>query len=145
MANLNRIQVATLMEDQGMVPLFFHPDIDICKKVIQACYDGGSRLLEFTNRGMFAHEVFSALSKYVQKELPGMALGVGSVTDAASASVYMHCGASFVVTPAFKEDNNQSPIPSKLNTISMVMAKDKIVLNCNLSCGIIGGKAFLSA
>ncbi len=92
------------MEEQGMVPLFFHHDIDVCKKVIKACYDGGARLLEFTNRGLFAHEIFTELSKYVIAELPGMALGVGSVTDAASASLYMHCGAQFVVTPALRED-----------------------------------------
>jgi len=61
------------MEEQGLVPLFFHSDIDVCKQVLKACYDGGGRLLEFTNRGLFAHEIFSELSKYVLKELPGMA------------------------------------------------------------------------
>jgi len=87
-----------------MVPLFFHSDIEVCKQVVKACYDGGARLLEFTNRGTFAHEVFSELSKYCRKELPGMVLGVGSVTDAASASLYMMCGADFVVTPSFRRD-----------------------------------------
>lgn len=101
---MDRIQVIQIMEDQGMVPLFFHSDIDLCKDVVTACYQGGSRLLEFTNRGLFAHEVFSELSKYVLSDLPGMALGVGSVTDAATASYYMQCGASFVVTPALRED-----------------------------------------
>ena len=101
---MDRIEVAQLMEEQGMVPLFFHSDIEVCRDVIKACYDGGARLLEFTNRGLFAHEIFSELSKYVLKELPGMALGVGSVTDAASASLYMHCGARFIVTPALRED-----------------------------------------
>ena len=33
-----------------------------------------------------------------------MVLGVGSVTDAASASMYMALGANFVVTPVFRED-----------------------------------------
>ncbi len=101
---MDRIKVALLMEEQGLVPLFFHSDIEICKKVVKAVYDGGSRLLEFTNRGVFAHEIFSELSKYVRKELPEMALGVGSVTDAATASLYMQCGASFIVTPCMRED-----------------------------------------
>jgi len=87
-----------------MVPLFFHSDIEVCKQVVKACYDGGARLLEFTNRGVFAHEVFTELSKYCKAELPGMVLGVGSVTDAATASLFMQCGASFVVTPALRED-----------------------------------------
>jgi len=86
------------------VPLFYHADIEICKQVVKACYDGGSRLLEFTNRGVFAHEVFAELSKYCRQELPGMALGVGSVTDAATASLYMSNGASFIVTPCMRKD-----------------------------------------
>ena len=92
------------MAEQGMVPLFYHSDIDLCKGILKACYAGGARLLEFTNRGDFAHEVFGELNKYSLKELPGMMLGVGSVTDAACASLYMQLGANFIVTPALRED-----------------------------------------
>lgn len=101
---MNRIQVAQIMEEQGLVPLFFHPDIQVCKDVLRACYEGGSRILEFTNRGNFAHEIFSELSKFALKELPGMALGVGSVVDAGTAALYMQNAASFIVTPAFRRD-----------------------------------------
>lgn len=87
-----------------MVPLFYHPDIDVAKQVLKACYEGGARLMEFTNRGDFALEIFTALNKYAIAELPGMMLGVGSVTDAASASAYMLAGANFVVTPVYRED-----------------------------------------
>lgn len=104
MAKYSRIEVAQTMKDNGMVPLFFHSDIEISKKVLKACYDGGSRLMEFTSRGDFAFEVFGALNKYALAELPGMMLGVGSVTDAASASLYMQLGANFIVTPVFRED-----------------------------------------
>lgn len=101
---MDRIIVAQLMEEQGMVPLFFHEDVEVCKQVLKACYDGGARLMEFTNRGLFAHEIFSELSKYKIKNLPGMALGIGSVQDAATASIFMQCGADFVVTASLKED-----------------------------------------
>jgi 2-dehydro-3-deoxyphosphogluconate aldolase/(4S)-4-hydroxy-2-oxoglutarate aldolase len=104
MARYSRIEVALKMEEQGMVPLFFHEDIEVAKELVKACYDGGARLLEFTSRGDFAHLVFSDLNKYVLQELPGMMLGVGSVTDAASASLYMACGANFIVTPVLRED-----------------------------------------
>lgn len=93
-----------MMQDTGLVPLFFHSDIELSKNVLKACYDGGARLLEFTSRGDFAHEVFAALNKYAIKELPGMILGVGSVTDAAAASLYMQLGANFIVTPVLRED-----------------------------------------
>ena len=104
MAQYSRIEVANAMKETGMIPLFFSNDIELSKQVLKACYDGGARLLEFTDRGDFAHEVFGALVKYAVKELPGMILGVGSVTDAAAASLYMALGANFVVTPVFRED-----------------------------------------
>lgn len=104
MAQYSRIQVIHQMEKSGMVPLFYHPDIGVAKSVLKACYDGGARLMEFTNRGDFALEIFTDLIKYAIAELPGMILGVGSVTDAASASQYMLAGANFVVTPVYRED-----------------------------------------
>ncbi|MEM6771302.1 MAG: bifunctional 4-hydroxy-2-oxoglutarate aldolase/2-dehydro-3-deoxy-phosphogluconate aldolase, partial [Bacteroidota bacterium] len=82
MATYTRIEVAQTMATTGMVPLFYHPDPEVGKKVLRACYNGGARLLEFTNRGDFAHEVFRELSLFCRQELPGMILGVGSVTDA---------------------------------------------------------------
>jgi 2-dehydro-3-deoxyphosphogluconate aldolase/(4S)-4-hydroxy-2-oxoglutarate aldolase len=87
-----------------MVPLYYHPDVDLGKQVLAACYRGGARLLEFTNRGDFAHEVFGALNRYCAAELPEMILGVGSVTDAGTAALYMQLGANFVVTPVLRED-----------------------------------------
>lgn len=104
MAQFTRLELVQIMKDTGMVPLFYHKDIEISKKVITACYKGGARLLEFTARGDFAHEVFGKLIKYATKELPGMAMGVGSVTDATSASVFMSLGANFIVTPVLRED-----------------------------------------
>ncbi len=104
MAQHSRIHVAHLMTSTGMVPLFYHGDIEVAKSIALACYKGGARLLEFTNRGDFAHEVFGALRKFCAVECPELALGVGSVTDAASASFYMMLGADFVVTPVLRED-----------------------------------------
>ena len=104
MAQFTRIEVATTMKEVGMIPLFFNNDIELSKKVLKACYDGGAKLLEFTARGDFAHEVFGDLIKYTIKELPGMIMGVGSVSDAAQASLFMSLGANFVVTPLLRED-----------------------------------------
>jgi 2-dehydro-3-deoxyphosphogluconate aldolase/(4S)-4-hydroxy-2-oxoglutarate aldolase len=104
MAKFTRIEVAQTMAATGMVPLFYHADVEIGKQVLKACYDGGARLMEFTNRGDFAHEVFGALNKYCLAELPEMILGVGSVTDAGTASLYLQLGANFVVTPVLRED-----------------------------------------
>jgi len=104
MARFTRIEVALKMKEQGMVPLFYHRDVELSKEILEAVYAGGGRLLEFTNRGDFAHEVFGELIKYCEKNLPEMILGVGSVTDAGTASLYLQLGCNFVVTPVLRED-----------------------------------------
>lgn len=104
MARFTRIQVATTFQQMGILPLFYHADIDICKNLLKACYDGGIRALEFTNRGDFAHEVFGELNKYAAKELPEMILGIGSVLDAGTASLFIQLGANFVVSPVLNPD-----------------------------------------
>ena len=104
MAKYSRIEVAEVMAKTGMVPLFYHQDVALGKQVLKACYDGGARLLEFTSRGDFAFEIFGELNKYALQELPGMILGVGSITDTAAASLYRQLGANFIVTPVLRED-----------------------------------------
>ncbi|MBO3099316.1 bifunctional 4-hydroxy-2-oxoglutarate aldolase/2-dehydro-3-deoxy-phosphogluconate aldolase [Gelidibacter pelagius] len=104
MAQFSRIEVVNIMKETGLVPLFFSQDLELSKHILKACYDGGARLLEFTARGDFAHEIFGQMTKYAISELPGMVMGVGSITDAASASLYMALGANFIVTPVFRKD-----------------------------------------
>ncbi|WP_347372752.1 bifunctional 4-hydroxy-2-oxoglutarate aldolase/2-dehydro-3-deoxy-phosphogluconate aldolase [Aequorivita sp. Q41] len=104
MAKYSRIEVVNTMNKTGLVPLFYNSDISNCKKILETLYASGARLLEFTARGDFAEEVFSELNKYAISKLPDMILGVGSITDAASASRYMSLGASFIITPVLRED-----------------------------------------
>ena len=87
-----------------MVPVFFHKDIEICKKVMKACYDGGARVFEFTNRGDRAHKVFEELIIWGEQETPDMMLGVGSVVDAGTTSLYIQLGATFIVSPILNPD-----------------------------------------
>ena len=101
MAKYDKLQVLATMMETGMVPVFYHADAEVAKKVLKACYDGGVRAFEFTNRGDFAQEVFAELVKYANKELPGMIVGVGSVIDPATAALYIQLGANFVVGPLF--------------------------------------------
>lgn len=104
MKRLSRPEVAVKFRDSGLVPLFYHSDPEIVKKVVSSCYEGGARFFEFTNRGEFAHEVFSEVVRYSREHCPEMILGTGSVTDAASASLYMSLGAEFIVSPVLRED-----------------------------------------
>lgn len=104
MAKYSKIQVLEAMMTTGMVPVFYNADIEVSKQVLKACYDGGVRAFEFTNRGDFAHEVFGELVKYANRELPGMVVGVGSIIDPATAALYLQLGANFVVGPLFNPE-----------------------------------------
>ncbi|BDD00942.1 bifunctional 4-hydroxy-2-oxoglutarate aldolase/2-dehydro-3-deoxy-phosphogluconate aldolase [Persicobacter psychrovividus] len=99
MAKFTRIEVAQKMKETGMIPVFFHKDLDVCKQVLKATYDGGARVFEFVNRGDFAHEVFGELIKWAATETPEMILGIGSVVDAPTTALYIQLGANFVVSP----------------------------------------------
>lgn len=101
MAKYSKIQVISTAVSTGLVPVFYNPCVETSKAVLKACYDGGIRVFEFTNRGDFAHEVFSELVKYANAELLGMILGVGSIIDAPTAALYLQEGANFVVGPLF--------------------------------------------
>ena len=104
MARFDKQAVMAKIGTTGMVPVFYHKDAEIAKNVIKACYDGGVRAFEFTNRGDFAHEVFAECVKWAAKECPELALGVGSVVDAPTAALYIQLGACFIVGPLFNPD-----------------------------------------
>lgn len=101
MANYSKLSVIQAMKETGLVPVFYNSDVETSKKVLKACYDGGVRVFEFTNRGDFAQEVFGELVKNAVKELPGMIVGVGSVVDPSTAAMFIQLGANFVVGPLF--------------------------------------------
>jgi len=99
MARFTRLEVLNTIVNTGLVPVFYNADIEVAKKVAWAISTGGCRLLEFTNRGDFALEVFKELSRYCQQELPNLILGVGTVLDAPTAALYVAYGANFMVGP----------------------------------------------
>jgi 2-dehydro-3-deoxyphosphogluconate aldolase/(4S)-4-hydroxy-2-oxoglutarate aldolase len=99
-----KLEVLSVMKTTGMVPVFYHKDIEVAKQVLKACYAGGVRAFEFTNRGEFAHEVFGELTKFAATECPEMIMGIGSIVDAPTAALYIQLGANFIVGPLFNLD-----------------------------------------
>lgn len=104
MARFNIIHSITIMSNTGMVPVFYHSDIEVAKSVLKACYEGGVRAFEFTNRGDFAQEVFAELVKFAARECPEMIVGIGSIVDPATAALYLQLGANFVVGPCYNPE-----------------------------------------
>lgn len=103
MARFSRLEVLNAMVDTGLVPVFYHADVEVAKQVVRACAEGGAKVVEFTNRGDFAPEVFRELARYVEREAREVILGVGSVIDEPTAALYIAYGANFVVGPVLNE------------------------------------------
>jgi 2-dehydro-3-deoxyphosphogluconate aldolase / (4S)-4-hydroxy-2-oxoglutarate aldolase len=104
MAHFRRLEVLHAMIECGLVPVFYYQDLELTKKIARAVADGGGRVLEFTNRGDFAYQVFSELIKWCAKETPELILGAGSVIDQGTAALYMNSGANFIVAPFFNKE-----------------------------------------
>lgn len=100
----SKTEVIQAMKATGMVPVFYNSNYEIAKNIVKACYKGGVRVVEFTNRGDFAHEVFGELEKFVNQECPGIIMGVGSIVDAPTAALYLQLGANFIVGPLFNPE-----------------------------------------
>ena len=95
----DRLAVLAAMMDQGVIPVFYHKDPDICIRVIAACAAGGAPCIEFTNRGDFAAHTFLEVARHFDKNDTGVIMGVGSIVDAPTAGIYIANGAKFVVGP----------------------------------------------
>lgn len=104
MARHSRLEVLNTVLESGLVPLFYHKDIGVAENIIAACVDGGARVIEFTNRGDFAYQVFNELSQHVAETYPELILGVGSVIDAPTAAVYIASGAELIVSPVLNPE-----------------------------------------
>jgi 2-dehydro-3-deoxyphosphogluconate aldolase/(4S)-4-hydroxy-2-oxoglutarate aldolase len=100
----DRMAVLAAMMDQGVIPVFYHGDVEVCKNVIAACANGGAKCIEFTNRGDFAAHVFLEIARHFAKADPSVIMGVGSIVDAPTAGLYIANGAKFVVGPLLNPD-----------------------------------------
>ncbi|MBL0968961.1 MAG: bifunctional 4-hydroxy-2-oxoglutarate aldolase/2-dehydro-3-deoxy-phosphogluconate aldolase [Brevundimonas sp.] len=100
----DRLTVLKALEAQGVAPVFYHADPEVCLNVIRACSRGGAKAIEFTNRGDFAVDLFGDIARELQKTDPDIILGIGSVVDAGTASLYLNRGTRFIVSPCLVED-----------------------------------------
>ena len=104
MAYWKRLDVYNKIIDQGLVPLTYHSDVDVLKKLVAATVEGGSKLFEFTNRADGAYKVFEQLLPFCRSEFPELVLGVGSILDPGTGSLYISVGADFIVGSVFNPD-----------------------------------------
>lgn len=149
----DRMTVLAAMMDQGVIPVFYHPDVEVCRKVIQACADGGAKCIEFTNRGDFASQVFLDVARHFAKVDPSVIMGVGSVVDAPTAGIYIANGAKFVVGPLLNPDvakvcnRRKIPYSPGCGTMSEIGFAEE--LGCEIvkifPGGLVGGPEFVKS
>ena len=152
MARFSKIETLSAMLSTGIVPVFYHPDAQTARQVVKACYDGGIRAFEFTNRGEFAHEVFAEVSRFAARECPELILGAGSVVDAPTAALYMQLGANFIVGPMFNPEVakacNRRLVPYTPGCGSVTEIGTAQEAGCDLCkvfpAGSVGGPSFVS-
>jgi 2-dehydro-3-deoxyphosphogluconate aldolase/(4S)-4-hydroxy-2-oxoglutarate aldolase len=151
MARYKRLETLTLMKEIGMVPVFYNQDFEVAKNIVCACADGGSRIVEFTNRGDRAIEVFTKLEEYIAKERPEVVLGAGSIVDAPTAAMYIASGANFIVGPLLDADTarlcNSRMIPYAPGCATLTEIHEAQILGVEI-CKIfpaeeVGGPAFV--
>ena len=104
MARFSRLEVLNTMIEIGAIPVFYNKDVEVAKKIVEACATGGAKVVEFTNRGDLAYQVFAELVRHFAKEDPSIILGIGSVIDPGTAALYISSGANFVVGPVLNPD-----------------------------------------
>ncbi len=122
MAKYSRLYVLNTMIETGLVPIFYNRDIEVATRIVQACADGGARTIEFTNRGDQAHIVFEELvRRFVDND--DIILGVGSVIDPGTTSLYLQLGANFIVSPILNPE--------------MVRTCNRRKVACSPGCGTV--------
>ena len=153
MAMHTRLETLIRMKDVGLVPLFYDRDIKVSKSVVQACFAGGATIIEFTNRGDRAIDIFRELAIYRDAELPKLVLGGGSIVDGATAALYIAEGADFIVGPVLDADAtkvcNARKIPYCPGCGSVTEIHQAHLLGVEICKifpgGQVGGPAFIKA
>ena len=137
---------------QGLLPLFFHPDINISANVLRALYAAGIRTCEYTNRGLEAPENFKQLLAIRNIEMPDLELGIGTIKSEKEAQLFIELGADFLVSPGLVPE--VAELANKLNILWVpgCMTVTEIILAEKLGCNFIKlfpgnvlGPAFMSS
>jgi len=153
MAVYGKADVLATIRRDGLVPVFYHSDVDVAREVARRLVSGGLSTIEFTNRGDGAIEVLADLLRWARTELPELIVGVGSVVEAATAGQVIDLGANFVFAPALSAEVaatcNGRNIPYVPGCGTLTEIQTAYRLGCDFvklfPAGSIGGPSFLSA
>ncbi|MBL7870426.1 MAG: bifunctional 4-hydroxy-2-oxoglutarate aldolase/2-dehydro-3-deoxy-phosphogluconate aldolase [Cyclobacteriaceae bacterium] len=151
MTNFSSDAIQQAMRSSGMIPVFYHADIETAKSVLDACYKGGVRVFEFTNRGENAFQVFVQLLKHAE-QYPDLTVGIGTIMNGEVTQKFCDAGAHFIVSPILKSEmatvchkNNKLWIPGCATLTEIVTAKDLGAKVIKIFPGSVLGPGFVSS
>jgi len=125
-----------ILKKNPIVPVFYNPDLNVCKQVLKASYNAGIRIFEFTNRGVNALEVFEQLVKHSSQEFPEMLMGAGTIKNCTQANEFIAAGARFLVSPfgkaAVAELCNEKKIPYFPGCMTLKEIDEAMEWGCNV-------------
>ena len=142
----------SLIAEQGILPLFYHDDINVCTGVTDALYKAGIRAVEFTNRGTNALQNYKQLTSLVNQRWQGLQLGVGTILNEHDAKTFIEAGAAFVVCPgvipavaAVVHEANLLWVPGCMTATEIIIAKDNGARLVKIFPGSLVGPSYISA
>lgn len=91
--------IISLIKKQGVIPLFYHDDAQESISVVNALYNAGIRIVEYTNRGSKAIDNFKALLQTRDKQWQDLLLGAGTIKTTEAANGFINAGADFIICP----------------------------------------------
>jgi 2-dehydro-3-deoxyphosphogluconate aldolase/(4S)-4-hydroxy-2-oxoglutarate aldolase len=153
MASHPKADVLATITREGVVPVFYDPDVGVTREVARRLVAGGISTIEFTNRGDGAVRVFAELLAWARRELPELVVGVGTVTQAATAVHVIDIGADFVFAPNLDPQVaaacNERNIPYVPGCGTLSEIQQAYRLGCDMvklfPADAIGGPSFLKA
>jgi 2-dehydro-3-deoxyphosphogluconate aldolase/(4S)-4-hydroxy-2-oxoglutarate aldolase len=149
--SFSRSQIITSMSTTGVIPMFYHGEPAVALKIMEAVYTGGARVIEFTNRGPNAFEVFKAMLKEAEK-YPGLLIGIGTVLDMKTTERYIKAGADFIISPIVSTEvaetctkNDKMWIPGAATPTEIHIAKELGAEIIKIFPASVLGPGFVSA
>ncbi|RAW00050.1 bifunctional 4-hydroxy-2-oxoglutarate aldolase/2-dehydro-3-deoxy-phosphogluconate aldolase [Pseudochryseolinea flava] len=149
--SFSKEQVLNIMRSTKLVPLFTHDDASEALDVIEAAYQGGVRVFEFTNRKKNSFEVFSQVQKQ-RNRFPELTLGIGTIMDPETTKKFIDVGADFIISPILKPSmgevcgaHGKHWIPGCATLTEIVTAKEHGAEIIKIFPGSVLGPGFVSS
>jgi len=137
---------------QGVLPLFYNPDIEVSMQATRTLYKAGIHAMEFTNRAEGALEVYKEVRKAAATEMPDILFGAGTIKTVKDAIAFEQAGADFFVAPnlnegvgSFAKDRNMLWIPGCMTPSEIHLAQQHNTALIKIFPGNVLGPGFISA